>query len=280
MDRIYNATRTKKIMVEYDLTMKKSLGQNFLVDGNIVKKIVDGAGLQKDDIVLEVGPGIGSLTEEVLLRGNSATSIEIDSRFYPILRENFQRFNNFKLVEGDALNDLVWKAANEKPTPNVFVGNLPYVITTPLLEKIFTSDNKFKTAVVMVQKEVADRMTAGPGSKTYGALSVFVSFFSNAKTLFTVSEGSFIPRPKVKSAVVKLELKTPETDGKKFMKFVHTLFNMRRKTLLNAASKGMNLDKEETLKIITNAGISPDVRAETLGLESFLRLYENFKQFL
>lgn len=280
MDRIYNATRTKKIMVEYDLTMKKSLGQNFLVDGNIVKKIVDAAGLQNDDKVLEVGPGIGSLTEEALLRGNSVTSIEIDSRFYPILRENFERFNNFKLVEGDALNDEVWKEANGKPEPNVFMGNLPYVITTPLLEKIFTSDNKFKTAVVMVQKEVADRMTAGPGSKTYGALSVFVSFFSNAKTLFTVSEGSFIPRPKVKSAVVKLELKTPETDGKKFMKFVHTLFNMRRKTLLNAASKGMNLDKEETLKIITNAGISPDVRAETLGLESFLRLYENFKQFL
>lgn len=280
MDRIYNATRTKKIMAEHDLTMKKSLGQNFLVDGNIVKKIVDGARLQKDDTVLEVGPGIGSLTEEVLLRGNSVTSIEIDSRFYPILRENFQSFDKFKLVEGDALNDLIWKAANEKPTPNVFVGNLPYVITTPLLEKIFTSDNKFKTAVVMVQKEVADRMTAGPGSKTYGALSVFVSFFSKAKTLFTVSEGSFIPRPKVKSAVVKLELKSPETDGKKFMKFVHTLFNMRRKTLLNAASKGMNLDKEETLKIITNAGISPDVRAETLGLESFLRLYENFKQFL
>lgn len=280
MDRIYNATRTKKIMAEHDLTMKKSLGQNFLVDGNIVKKIVDGARLQKDDIVLEVGPGIGSLTEEALLRGNSVTSIEIDSRFYPILRENFQSFNKFKLVEGDALNDEVWKAANEKPIPNVFVGNLPYVITTPLLEKIFTSDNKFKTAVVMVQKEVADRMTAGPGSKTYGALSVFVSFFSNAKTLFTVSEGSFIPRPKVKSAVVKLELKSPETDGKKFMKFVHTLFNMRRKTLLNAASKGMNLDKEETLKIITNAGISPDVRAETLGLESFLRLYENFKEFL
>ncbi|MCI6609259.1 MAG: 16S rRNA (adenine(1518)-N(6)/adenine(1519)-N(6))-dimethyltransferase RsmA [Ezakiella sp.] len=280
MDRIYNATRTKKIMAKYDLTMKKSLGQNFLVDGNIVKKIVDGARLQKDDKVLEVGPGIGSLTEEVLLRGNSATSIEIDSRFYPILRENFQRFNNFKLVEGDALNDEVWKEANEKPEPNVFMGNLPYVITTPLLEKIFTRSNRFKTVVVMVQKEVADRMTAAPGSKTYGALSVFVSFFSNAKTLFTVSESSFIPRPKVKSAVVKMELKAPEVDGKKFMKFVHIAFNMRRKTLLNSVSKGMDLDKKESLKMITNCGIDPDVRAETLELKSFLRLYENFKQFL
>lgn len=265
-------------MEMHDITMKKSLGQNFLVDGNILRKIVDSADLKENDVVLEVGPGIGSLSEEILLRGNKLTSIEIDDRFIDILHENFEDMNNFKLVHGDALDDEIWKSANENPTPNVFIGNLPYVITTPILEKIFKNENKFDKIVVMVQKEVAERMTAKPGSKTYGSLSVFVSFFSNAKILFDVSEGSFIPRPKVKSSVVLLE--TIEREGRpdKFMDFVHTAFGMRRKTLLNSLSMGLDMEKSEVQDKIEKAGIDTNVRAENLNLNEFLNLYSIFNE--
>lgn len=275
--RIYNVKKTKEIMEEHDILMKKSLGQNFLIDGNIVRKIVDSAELKNSDVVLEVGPGIGSLTEEILLRGNLLTSIEIDSRFADILRENLSEFENWKLVEGDALDDENWKIANEKPTPNVFIGNLPYVITTPILEKIFKSENTFKSIVVMVQKEVADRMTAKPGTKEYGSLSVFVNFFGEAKELFTVKEGSFIPRPKVKSAVVKIDTLKREEDATGFMDFVHKAFNMRRKTLLNSLSNGYDLDKEDIKQRILNANLDPGIRAEKLNLEEFLNLYKYFK---
>lgn len=275
--RIYNISKTKEIMEEHDITMKKSLGQNFLIDGNIVRKIVDSAELNKDDVILEVGPGIGSLTEEILIRGNILTSIEIDSKFAEILRENFSDFKNWNLVEGDALDDDNWNKANENPTPNVFIGNLPYVITTPILEKIFKSKNTFKRIVVMVQKEVADRMTASPGTKKYGSLSVFVNFFGKATELFTVKEGSFIPRPKVKSAVVRIDTIKRDNDPEGFMDFVHKAFNMRRKTLLNSLSKGYDMDKDEIEKRILEAEIDPGVRAEKLNLEEFLKLYEKFK---
>lgn len=276
--RIYNIKNTRKIMEMHDITMKKSLGQNFLIDGNILRKIVDSADLKENDVVLEVGPGIGSLSEEILLRGNKLTSIEIDDGFIDILHENFEGMNNFKLVHGDALDDEIWKSANENPTPNVFIGNLPYVITTPILEKIFKNENKFDKIVVMVQKEVAERMTAKPGSKTYGSLSVFVSFFSNAKILFDVSEGSFIPRPKVKSSVVLLE--TIEREGRpdKFMDFVHTAFGMRRKTLLNSLSMGLDMEKSEVQEKIEKAGIDTNVRAENLNLNEFLNLYSIFNE--
>lgn len=275
--RIYNVKKTKEIMEEHDILMKKSLGQNFLIDGNIVRKIVDSAELKEGDVVLEVGPGIGSLTEEILLRGNLLTSIEIDSRFADILRENLSDFDNWKLVEGDALDDDNWKIANENPTPNVFIGNLPYVITTPILEKIFKSKNTFRSIVVMVQKEVADRMTARPGTKEYGSLSVFVNFFGNATELFTVKEGSFIPRPKVKSAVVRIDTVKREEDATGFMDFVHKAFNMRRKTLLNSLSNGYELDKEDIKDRILSADLDPGIRAEKLNLEQFLNLYKKFK---
>ena len=186
--------------------------------------------------------------------------------------------DDFKLVHGDALDDEIWKSANENPTPNVFIGNLPYVITTPILEKIFKNENKFDKIVVMVQKEVAERMTAKPGSKTYGSLSVFVSFFSNAKILFDVSEGSFIPRPKVKSSVVLLE--TIEREGRpdKFMDFVHTAFGMRRKTLLNSLSMGLDMEKSEVQEKIEKAGIDTNIRAENLNLNEFLNLYSIFNE--
>lgn len=275
--RIYNIRKTKEIMEEHDITMKKSLGQNFLIDGNIVRKIVDSAELDDRDVILEVGPGIGSLTEEILLRENLLTSIEIDSRFAEILKENLSQFSNWKLVEGDALDDDNWNKANENPTPNVFIGNLPYVITTPILEKIFKSKNTFKRIVVMVQKEVADRMTAKPGTKEYGSLSVFVNFFGKATELFTVKEGSFIPRPKVKSAVVRIDTINRNVDSEGFMDFVHKAFNMRRKTLLNSLSNGYEMTKEEIEERILKSEIDPGIRAEKLNLEDFLKLYENFR---
>lgn len=277
MSRIYHLNRTRQIVSEYGLDFKKSLGQNFLIDGNVLKKIADAANIDENSRILEVGPGIGSLTEELLLRGSSVNSIEIDSRFYPILEENLEEFDKFKLYKGDATDRELFLEASDSCTH--FVANLPYVVTTPILENIFTIGN-FETVVIMVQKEVATRMTAKPGEKDYSALSVFVDYFSDANELFVVKRGAFIPSPKVESAVVGLKIKEKKGDYKSFMKLVHAAFGMRRKTILNSISMGLNCDKEILNNALEKCGISPQSRAENLSVEEYILLQKELVEYL
>lgn len=276
MTRIYHLNRTREIINEYDLDFKKSLGQNFLIDGNVLKKIADASGIDEISKVLEVGPGIGSLTEELLLRGSSVNSIEIDQRFYPILEENLDRFKNFKLFKGDATDENLFKQAANGC--QFFVANLPYVVTTPILENIFTLGD-FKSATIMVQREVAIRMTAKPGTKDYSALSVFVEYFSDAEELFVVKRGAFIPSPKVESSVVGLKLKQ-RRDHKSFMKLVHAAFGLRRKTILNSISMGLNCDKEFLNEAFLNCNINPQSRAENLSVEDYVKLQSELQEYL
>lgn len=277
MSRIYHLNRTREIINEYGLDFKKSLGQNFLVDGNVLKKIADAADIDENSKILEVGPGIGSLTEELLLRGSSVNSIEIDQRFYPIIEENLKEFEKFNLYKGDATDrDLFTEAAIDCTH---FVANLPYVVTTPILESIFTLGD-FESATVMVQREVAIRMTAKPGSKDYSALSVFVEYFSDANELFIVKRGAFIPSPKVESSVVGLKIKKKKNDYKSFMKLVHAAFGMRRKTILNSISMGLNCDKEVLNHAFNKCGINPQSRAENLSVEEYILLEQELKKYL
>ena len=276
MTRIYHLNRTREIIDSYGLDFKKSLGQNFLIDGNVLKKIGDTAGVNEESKILEVGPGIGSLTEELLIRGAEVHSIEIDQRFFPILEENLEAYPKFKLYQGDATNEELFSKAAQGMTD--FVANLPYVVTTPILENIFTL-GKFKSATVMVQREVAARMTAEVGSKDYSALSVFVKYFSDAREAFVVKPGGFIPRPKVDSAVVYMKLKENK-DHKSFMKLVHAAFGMRRKTILNSISMGLGADKKLIEDALVDVNIDPGKRAENLGLEDYIKLEDRLKDIL
>lgn len=266
--RIYNITKTRSIMETHGLELKKSLGQNFLVDGNILKKIVDAAELDSISRVLEVGPGIGSLTEEILLRGVDTLSIEIDQRFHPILEENFKGYDNFTLVKGDATDKDLFKSS--AMGRDIFIANLPYVVTTPLLELIFTYGN-FNRAIIMIQKEVAARILASPRSKDYSALSVFVKYFSDARLITNVKGTSFIPKPKVDSSVIRLDIKNNK-DATQFLAVVHKAFGMRRKTLLNSLSMGLATSKEIIREVLLASNIDENRRAEELDLNEFQRL--------
>lgn len=274
MDRIYSPKIAKKISELYDITMKKSLGQNFLVDGNVVRHIVDSAKIDENSNVLEVGPGIGALTEEVLIRGAKLSSIEIDQRFVEILHDRLDEFHNFQLIHGDAVDEEVFESAAQGK--DIFISNMPYVVTTPLLERIFLSKANFKRAVIMVQKEVAIRMVASPNSKDYGSLSVFVKAFADAKRLFTVKPMSFMPKPKVDSEVLLLEIKKFDGDIKEFMKIVHASFSARRKTLLNSLSIGLKMEKSSVERFLLESGIDPAKRAENLNIDDFYQMYKIF----
>lgn len=272
--RIYHPARTREIVERYGFNLKKSLGQNFLIDGNILAKIVEAAELGPGIPVLEVGPGIGSLTEAMLLTGSSVTSIEIDRRLCPILEEAFGGDAAFTLVSGDACDEEVFECAAQNGPAERFVSNLPYVVTTPVLERLFRTAAPIERAVIMVQSEVARRMTAKPGSREYSALSVFVSAFSKATTLFDVRPGSFFPNPGVVSSVVLLtDFSVPE-DADAFMRTVHDAFSLRRKTLKNTLSHAWGIEKSEADALLRSAGIDPARRAETLDMRAFCSLHQ------
>ncbi|MDO5716835.1 MAG: 16S rRNA (adenine(1518)-N(6)/adenine(1519)-N(6))-dimethyltransferase RsmA [Tissierellia bacterium] len=276
MNRIYHPSRTREILEQWNLMLKKSLGQNFLIDGNILENIAMEGEVGPGDVILEVGPGIGSLTEELLLRGAYVRSIELDQRLYPVLEENLSSFERFQLIRGDATEKEIFEmgALGDGHMAQKFIANLPYVVTAPLLERIFMSEAPFQRAVIMVQREVAKRMIAKPGDAEYSSLSVFVSYCSKAREAFTVKAGSFFPRPKVESTVVVLDTIQKPTHVGEFMKVVHGAFGMRRKTVLNALSMGLDMAKDNVQSILEEAEISPSARAEELGLEDFQRLYE------
>lgn len=275
--RLYSPKYVKEILAKYGFEFSKSLGQNFLIDGNIVRKIVEKANIGPEDYVLEIGPGIGTLTEELALKAKKVVAIELDKDLLPILDETLSQYENVEIIHGDVLKVDLKKIIEEKLDNKrvKLVANLPYYVTTPIITKLLESDLNLDSIIVMVQKEVAERMGAKAGGKEYGSLSVFVSFFSQAEIIINVPKTVFMPQPKVDSAVIKLDIKKelPDIDRDKFFKVVKAAFSKRRKTLLNALSSyGFNIDKETIKETLEKLNIKPEVRAENLSVEDFIKI--------
>lgn len=278
-NRLYSPKYVREIVDRYGFRFSKSLGQNFLIDGNIVRNIVKGANIGKDDYVLEIGPGIGTLTEELAINARKVVSVELDKSLLPVLEDTLSNYDNVEIVHGDILDVDLDKLKREKlgGGPLKIVANLPYYVTTPIIGKLLEDDLDLEAIVVMVQKEVADRMVAQPGSKAYGALSVFINFYSQPEIILKAPKTVFMPQPKIDSAVIRLNIKKDLANIKKesFFKLVKAGFSKRRKTILNALSSyGFDLDKEEIKNGLEKAGISPNERAENLSIEDFIKISE------
>lgn len=274
--RIYSPAVTKEILHKYGFKLSKSLGQNFLIDGNIIDNICTKAEITKKDYVLEIGPGIGTLTQELCERAGKVIAIELDKNLLPILDETLAGYDNVEIVQGDVLRiDLHSLFKDKLPEGKVkVVANLPYYITTPIVMRLLEERLNIDRIVVMVQKEVALRMIASPGNKSYGSLSVAVQYYSDANIIVNVPSSVFIPRPNVDSAVIMLKVydepKVEVKDEKLLFKVVKGAFGTRRKTLLNALSlSNLDMTKDEVKEVLTTCNIDPVRRGETLSIEEF-----------
>ncbi len=269
---------TGEVLKKYDLRLTKTLGQNFLTDINIIKKIVEAGDVGPSDLVVEVGPGIGSMTAELAKHAGKVVAIEIDKHLIPALEENLRAFNNISLVHADIMKVDLKELVEGWNGPMKVISNLPYYITTPIIMMLLEGDLPWDTLVFMVQKEVALRMAANPGTKDYSALSVAVRYYADPKLAFSVSKNCFIPKPDVDSAVVRLKKRElsymKDVDREFFFKVVRASFGQRRKTLLNALGSQPWLDggKEGLREVLGKLGIKENVRAEELTLEAFAGL--------
>ncbi|CAK7087244.1 16S rRNA (adenine(1518)-N(6)/adenine(1519)-N(6))-dimethyltransferase RsmA [Tissierella sp.] len=275
--RLYSPKYVKEILERYGFKFSKSLGQNFLIDGNIVRKIVDEGDITSEDYIIEIGPGMGTLTEELALRAKKVVAIEIDDTLLPILDETLGKYDNVEIIHGDVLKIDIEKLIEEKlsGSPVKVVANLPYYVTTPIIAKLIEDNLNLQSIIVMVQKEVAERMEAGPGGKEYGSLSVFVNFYSKPEIVVKVPKTVFMPQPKIDSAVIKLEIKKelPDVDKDKFFKIVKAAFSKRRKTILNSLSTyGFNIEKETIKEALEKLNINVNTRAENLSVEDFIKI--------
>lgn len=273
---------TKFIMKKYGIRANKSLGQNFLVSDETVEKIVESAEISKEDLVIEIGPGLGTLTNELLKKAKKVIAIELDSRMVEILDERFSLFNNFEIINDDVLKvDLVNIIKSEKENNEIkeakIVANLPYYITTPIIMKLLESRLDLESITVMIQKEVAERLCAIPGEKQSGAITYSVYYYAEAYKVLEVKNTSFIPAPEVDSEVIKLKIrKEPPIkveSEKKLFKIIKYAFMQRRKTLLNALSKcDLFKNKEEIKKIFDELDFDERIRGEELSLEDFAKI--------
>lgn len=287
MDRISSPKKTKEIVQKYEFKFSKSLGQNFLIDQNILDNIVDGANVSEGDCIIEVGPGIGSLTQNIAERADSVLAVEIDKTLIPILKETLGAYPNVEVINEDVLKLDLHKLIEEKfPGRTVkVIANLPYYVTTPIIMKFLEEKVPVKSLTIMIQKEVADRMQAGPGTKDYGALSIAVQYYSNPKILLKVPPSVFIPQPKVESTVIRLDiLDTPKVSVERedlFFSLVKDAFGKRRKTLLNALSTGdLKLDKNLSREVLAASNIDENRRGETLTIEEYGVLANNLAKKL
>jgi 16S rRNA (adenine1518-N6/adenine1519-N6)-dimethyltransferase len=266
---IYKPSELLRYLEDSGLRPKKSLSQNFLIDQNILNKLIAKASISGKDLVVEIGPGPGAITEKLLAAGARVIAIELDSKMAAGLRRLHSN-DHFRLIEGDILKTDLAKLT--KGEPFKVVANLPYNITSPILSHLFDASELLTEAYVFVQKEVADRITAKPKEKAYGSLSVFCTYYADTKLLFKVSAGSFMPRPKVDSAVVKLDLrKEPRSNNPKaFFKLTRQAFNHRRKTLRSSLSSIYS--KEAIEAALQKANLGPLARPEELGIDQLLEL--------
>lgn len=279
-----NPTNTLAVINKHEFAFQKKFGQNFLIDEGIVNKIVREAGVTKDDFVLEIGPGIGTMTQLLCEQAGGVAAVEIDTNLIPILKETLAEYDNVTIINEDILKVDIKKLAEEKNggKPIKVVANLPYYITTPIIMGLFESNVPIDSITVMVQKEVADRMQVGPGTKDYGALSLAVQYYSKPQVVINVPPECFIPRPNVGSAVIRLtRYKEPPVkvkDEKLMFKLIRASFNQRRKTLANGLNNSpeINFSKEEITAAIESLHKSPSIRGEALTLSEFAALSDYF----
>ena len=265
------------ILQKYNFTFQKKFGQNFLIDTSVLERIMDASQITKDDCVLEIGPGIGTMTQYLAEKAGEVVAVEIDKALIPILKETLAEYDNVTVINDDILkvdiNKIVQERNNARPIK--VVANLPYYITTPIIMGLFEKHVPLKSITIMVQKEVADRMQEGPGSKDYGALSLAVQYYAKPEIVANVPPNCFIPRPNVGSAVIRLtrhDVPPVEVKDEAYMfALIRASFNQRRKTLLNGLTNAGNLGvtKEQILAALEQMGLPATIRGETLTLEQF-----------
>lgn len=281
-----NSKNTIEVLQKYDFVFQKKFGQNFLIDSHVLDKIVSAAGITKNDFVLEIGPGIGTMTQYLAVSARKVFAVEIDKALIPILEDTLKEFDNVQVINQDILKVDIKKLAEEHNDgkPIKVVANLPYYITTPIIMGLFESQVPIDSITVMVQKEVADRMKVGPGTKDYGALSLAVQYYAEPYIVANVPPNCFMPRPKVGSAVIRLTRheKPPVevADEKLMFRLIRASFNQRRKTLANGLNNSPELSysKEEIQQTIEKCGFKAGIRGEALILEDFAKLANAFSE--
>ncbi|MCQ2546099.1 MAG: 16S rRNA (adenine(1518)-N(6)/adenine(1519)-N(6))-dimethyltransferase RsmA [Clostridia bacterium] len=272
----------QEIRDRHNFQLSKSLGQNFITDRHVLEQIIEGAEIGEDDLVIEIGPGIGVLTAEAAETAAKVIAIEIDARLIPVLEETLSSFDNVEVINRDILKTDLKEIISEEREKGSFggavrvIGNLPYYITTPIIMKLLEEGVPADSITVMMQKEVADRIRSGPGGKVYGAISVAVQYYCDVEKVASVPKEVFVPRPKVDSTVLTLkplkEKKLQLADEKEFFSCVKAAFAQRRKTLLNSLSSAGGMEKEDVRRVLETLGIDPGRRAETLSIEEFGQL--------
>lgn len=285
-NRLGNPKNTIEVIQKYEFAFQKKFGQNFLIDTHVLDKIIRAAGVTKEDMVLEIGPGIGTMTQCLAEAAGRVVAVEIDSNLIPILKDTLKDYDNITVINEDILKVDIKKLAEEYNggRPIKVVANLPYYITTPIIMGLFESEVPIDNITVMVQKEVADRMQTGPGSKDYGALSLAVQYYAEPYIVANVPPNCFIPRPNVGSAVIRLtrHQKPPVEvkDSGLMFRLIRASFNQRRKTLQNGLNNSSELhySKEQIARAIESLGVPATVRGEALTLEQFARLANYFTE--
>ena len=284
--KLGNPKNTIEVIQKYDFDFQKKFGQNFLIDERVLEKIISAAEVNKEDFVLEIGPGIGTMTQYLAENAREVMAVEIDKNLIPILSDTLSAYDNVSILNADILKVDIAKIVEEKNggKPVKVVANLPYYITTPIIMGLFESHVPIDSITVMVQKEVADRMQSGPGTKDYGALSLAVQYYAEPYVVANVPPNCFMPRPKVGSAVIQLvryEEPPVQVDNEKLMfRLIRASFNQRRKTLVNGLKNSQELDfsKEEIEKAMAETGIPVNVRGEALTLAEFADLANAFNK--
>ena len=280
MANLGNPQETIAVLQRYGFNFQKKYGQNFLIDTHVLDKIIGAAQIGPDDFVLEIGPGIGTMTQYLAEAAREVVAVEIDTKLIPILQDTLKEYDNVTVLTEDILKVDIRKIAEEKNggKPIKVVANLPYYITTPIIMGLFESEVPLDSITVMVQKEVADRMQVGPGTKDYGALSLAVQYYAEPYIVANVPPNCFIPRPAVGSAVIRLtryqEKPVKVNDASFMFKIIRASFNQRRKTLQNGLynSSELRIPKEKTVAALEEMGLTPTIRGEKLSLEEFAQL--------
>ena len=286
MAKLIQSKETIAVLQKTNFHFKKQFGQNFLIDPSVLEHILDYSEINKEDLVIEIGPGIGTLTEALCEKAGFVIAIEIDDNLIPILKDNLSEMDNFFLLHKDALKVDFQKLLSEHPefSSVKVVANLPYYITTPILMSLLEKKLSFRSITVTVQKEVALRMKAAPGTKDYGALSLAVQYYSKPEIVQEVPPHCFIPRPNVSSMVIHLQLheKAPVSvkDPALLFKTIKFSFMQRRKTLVNALSSGFHLDKKDLQALLSSLSYSENVRGETLSLEDFALISDAIRELI
>lgn len=282
MSKVYEDT--KFLMKRYGITANKKLGQNFLIDENVIDTIANASEISSDNLVIEIGPGLGTLTDKLLQKAGKVIAIELDERMIAILKDRFFMYDNFEVINEDVLkvdlNKLIKENKEQFGLKSAkIVANLPYYITTPIIMKLLEERLDIESITVMIQKEVADRLTAIPGEKNSGAITYTVYYYATSEEVLTVPNNSFIPEPEVESEVIKLNLRKEPvikvTDEKKFFSLIKAAFMQRRKTLLNAiGNSGLNTTKEQMEQILKELDIDTRIRGEALTIDQFAKISE------